>query len=165
MFRVAIAVFDTYPSSLLFQASLPPSSSHWVPGRPTSNVRDPHMRLPCCQGACPGQRPPGIHWSSSDTNSFSEGLRTTVGRDEPGWHRTGRARLLARGVLVTHPARPWRLKSSCTMLLNVGIPHVVTRLWLKIKPEGQTAGFGPCFHLPRFHFGAGFLSHSHMYIV
>ena len=22
-------------------------------------------------------------------------------------------------------------------------------LWLKIKPEGQTAGFGPCFHLPR----------------
>ena len=21
-------------------------------------------------------------------------------------------------------------------------------VWLKIKPEGQTAGFGPCFHLP-----------------
>ena len=32
---------------------------------------------------------------------------------------------------------------------------------LKIKQEGQTAGFGPCFHLPGFHFGPGFLSHSH----
>ena len=28
------------------------------------------------------------------------------------------------------------------------------------KQEGQTAGFGPCFHLPGFYFGAGFLSHS-----
>ena len=24
------------------------------------------------------------------------------------------------------------------------------------------AGFGPCFHLPGFHFGTGFLSHSHV---
>ena len=24
------------------------------------------------------------------------------------------------------------------------------------------AGFGPCFHLPEFHFGTGFLSHTHM---
>ena len=36
-----------------------------------------------------------------------------------------------------------------------------TRVWLKIKQEGQTAGFGPCFHLPGFQFGTGFLSHSH----
>ena len=36
-------------------------------------------------------------------------------------------------------------------------------MWLKIKQEGQTAGFGPCFHLPiGFHFGTGFLSHSHI---
>ena len=34
--------------------------------------------------------------------------------------------------------------------------------WLKIKQEGQTAGFGPCFHLPGFQFGIGFLSHSQM---
>ena len=28
------------------------------------------------------------------------------------------------------------------------------RVWLKIKLEGQTTGFGPCFHLPiGFHFG------------
>ena len=26
--------------------------------------------------------------------------------------------------------------------------------WLKIKQEGQTAGLGPCFHLPGFHFGS-----------
>ena len=26
-------------------------------------------------------------------------------------------------------------------------------LWLKIKELGQTAGFGPCFHLPGFYFG------------
>ena len=33
-------------------------------------------------------------------------------------------------------------------------------VWLNIEQEGQTAGFGPCFHLPGFHFGTGFLSHS-----
>ena len=33
---------------------------------------------------------------------------------------------------------------------------------LKIKQEGQTAGFGPRFHLPGFYFGTGFSSHSHM---
>ena len=26
-------------------------------------------------------------------------------------------------------------------------------MWLKIKQEGQAAGFGPCFHLPGFRFG------------
>ena len=35
-------------------------------------------------------------------------------------------------------------------------------VWLKMNQEGQTAGSGPCFHLPGFHFGTGFLSHSHM---
>ena len=37
-------------------------------------------------------------------------------------------------------------------------------VWLRIKrSEGQTAGFGPCFHLPRVPFwNSGFLSHSHM---
>ena len=35
-------------------------------------------------------------------------------------------------------------------------------VWLKSKQEGPTAGFGPCFHLPGFHFGTGFLSHSQM---
>ena len=32
---------------------------------------------------------------------------------------------------------------------------------LKIKQEGY-AGVGPCFHLPGFHFGTVFLSHSHL---
>ena len=31
------------------------------------------------------------------------------------------------------------------------VPEV--HLGLKIKQEGQTAGFGPCFLLPGFHFG------------
>ena len=35
-------------------------------------------------------------------------------------------------------------------------------VWLKINQEGQTAGFGPCFHLPGLDFGAGLLSHSHL---
>ena len=36
-------------------------------------------------------------------------------------------------------------------------------VWLKIKREGQTVGFGPCFHLlPGFHFGTGCLNHSHL---
>ena len=34
-------------------------------------------------------------------------------------------------------------------------------VWLKIKQEGQAAGFGSCFHLPGFHLCTGFLSHSH----
>ena len=35
-------------------------------------------------------------------------------------------------------------------------------VWLKIKQEGQTAGFGPCFHLPGLapFWNSGFLSHS-----
>ena len=31
----------------------------------------------------------------------------------------------------------------------------------KLNRRGY-AGFGPCFHLPGFHFGTGFLSHSHI---
>ena len=39
---------------------------------------------------------------------------------------------------------------------------IQTWVWLKITQEGQTAGFGPCFHLG-FHFGIPFfLSPSHM---
>ena len=40
--------------------------------------------------------------------------------------------------------------------------HCDIWVWLKINQEGQTAGFGSCFHLPGFHFGTGFLSHSHI---
>ena len=36
-------------------------------------------------------------------------------------------------------------------------------LWLKIKQEGQNAGFGPCVHLTiGVHFGTGFLSPGHL---
>ena len=39
-------------------------------------------------------------------------------------------------------------------------------VWLKMKrSEGQNAGFGPCFHLPRFHFGTVFFSHSRLLIA
>ena len=34
----------------------------------------------------------------------------------------------------------------------------------KLNRRGY-AGFGPCFHLPGFHFGTGFLSHSHMWAI
>ena len=45
-----------------------------------------------------------------------------------------------------------------------GAGAVVKRMWvwLKIQQEGQTAGFGPCVHLPGSPFGTGFLSHSHV---
>ena len=32
----------------------------------------------------------------------------------------------------------------------------------KIKQEGQTAGFGPCFHLPGLKLRTGFLSHNQL---
>ena len=41
---------------------------------------------------------------------------------------------------------------------------VLRRVWLKIH-QGQTAGFGPCFHLPRFRLGTGLLSHSQKFQV
>ena len=50
------------------------------------------------------------------------------------------------------------LCKGCT--LHVPPARFFRWLWLKIEQEGQTAGFGPCLHLPRFHFGTGFLSHS-----
>ena len=56
----------------------------------------------------------------------------------------------------------------CVACLVIGhqLPRVrtlcrLTWVWLKINNRGF-AGFGPCFHLPGFHFGTGFLSHSHM---
>ena len=44
-----------------------------------------------------------------------------------------------------------------------------TRLWFpggcgsKLKKRGY-AGFGPCYYLPRFNFGTGFLSHSQVWL-
>ena len=40
------------------------------------------------------------------------------------------------------------------------------RVWLNIKQQGQTAGFGPCFHLPGLrHFGiTPFLTHSQLWV-
>ena len=56
--------------------------------------------------------------------------------------------------------RQWRLPSLKTNTTRVPSPK--NWVWLKIKLEGRTAGFGPCFHLPGFHFGTGFLSHSQL---
>ena len=33
----------------------------------------------------------------------------------------------------------------------------------KLNRRGYYSGFGPCFHLPGFHFGTGFLSHGHVF--
>ena len=48
---------------------------------------------------------------------------------------------------------------------NLGkVPHRDAPLYgcgSKLNRRGY-AGFGPCFHLPGFHFGTGFLSHRHM---
>ena len=49
---------------------------------------------------------------------------------------------------------------------NRRAPNQQIALWLfgcgsKFTRRGY-AGFGPCFHLPGFHFGTGFLSHSHL---
>ena len=40
---------------------------------------------------------------------------------------------------------------SATFMHNIYIYiyiYIYIWAWLKIKQEGQTAGFGPCFHLP-----------------
>ena len=61
---------------------------------------------------------------------------------------------------------PWR-RSQRGWAMN--LPHW-HGIWGGQVPHGcgsklyrrGYAGVGPCFHLPGFHFGTGFLSHSHM---
>ena len=50
---------------------------------------------------------------------------------------------------------PVRITRVTVYLFKPNTPRA-TWAWLKIKQEGQTAGFGPCFHLPGFHFGTFF---------
>ena len=55
-------------------------------------------------------------------------------------------------------------EKKCQPQIEQSQKSVTTWAWLKIKQEGQTAGFGPCFQLPGFRFDTGFLSHSHIAI-
>ena len=36
--------------------------------------------------------------------------------------------------------------------------------WVKIKPQKNTPGFNSGLHLPGFHFGYSFLTHSHIFV-
>ena len=65
-----------------------------------------------------------------------------------------------RRSLTRAPWRPLRAKISGWGRAGWGGGGVGLNLF---HQEGQTAGFGPCVHLPGlpgFHFGTGFLSHS-----
>ena len=43
---------------------------------------------------------------------------------------------------------PEKRSSLCCPSAQQGFNSNESWMWLKIKQEGQTAGFGPCFHLP-----------------
>ena len=49
------------------------------------------------------------------------------------------------------------LKESNALGSNIGHMGVAQK-----NSQRGYAGVGPCFHLPGFHFGTGFLSHSHI---
>ena len=59
----------------------------------------------------------------------------------------------------SHYPESGKHRTSCYPEAQAGMREVqlfllTIWLWLKIKrSEGQTAGFGPCFHLPGFHLG------------
>ena len=81
-----------------------------------------------------------------------------------GTRQGGRRRSSPAGVPEGRcPAKPWsNHHPTQTRPLFRGLFSLVFNKWgwLKTKQEGQTAGFGPCFHLPGFHVGTGFLSHG-----
>ena len=55
------------------------------------------------------------------------------------------------GVMTKHgPETEHRKAKIDSNLLDRGMPASADGIWVwpKIKQEGQTAGFGPCFHLP-----------------
>ena len=54
-------------------------------------------------------------------------------------------------------------RSACHGLRRTGVYVGVVSTWYGSKLNQQgTAGFGPCFYLPGFHFGYIFLTHSHV---
>ena len=74
-----------------------------------------------------------------------------------------------------NPPEPFRLAASVTFPETCKAALCITRLLdsgciqplecgSKLNRRGY-AGFGPCFHLPGFHFGTGFLSHSHFCVI
>ena len=68
-----------------------------------------------------------------------------------------------RGFHNTSLGVEWRVKNLAPTL---ALQELKRGVWLKIKQEGQTAGFGPCFLLPgQPILGTGFLSHSHVTFV
>ena len=73
--------------------------------------------------------------------------------------------------IQTFAPQPWadasgladaNLDVECADLVQWATRHFKgTWVWVKIKLPG-TAGFSPCFHLPRVHLGYRFLTHSHL---
>ena len=59
-----------------------------------------------------------------------------------------------RGATLREGASPW---TKPEVSWSIGYGSKFTR--------SRCADFGPCFHLPGFHFGTGFLSHSQMAVV
>ena len=76
----------------------------------------------------------------------------------------------SRGILFAHEAPELQAVAYGAGLLQLHDVHVApgpASLWVlgcgsKLNDRRGYAGFGPCFHLPGFHFGTGFLSHSHL---
>ena len=66
--------------------------------------------------------------------------------------------------LVAKLGTSWAAPGQAWREIMLSMPTVTTSQYgcgSKLNRRGY-AGFGPCFHAPRFDFGTGFLSHSHI---
>ena len=87
--------------------------------------------------------------SFASCKSFCRSIGALPNFQTLGWERN-RFRVAPASLYQSHSKR---------LLCPVAVQDVQDKwLWLKIKQQGQTAGVGPCFHLPGFHFGTGLLS-------
>ena len=71
-----------------------------------------------------------------------------------------------RGSKTCTKMAPWQMEPKTKTCVKIGLHKWV---WLKMTQEGQTAGFGPCFHFPGqpilVHFDLLTFWFSHFYSV
>ena len=115
-------------------------------GTASCEAREPHAS--CCNA----------HMRAGETRT---GTHTDTGTNCAGVLRALQQLTQAQKIghvpcpQTTCPTLPIDSVESCPLWYLFGCGS-------KINRRGY-AGFGPCFHLPGFHFGAGFLSHGHLY--
>ena len=131
----------------------------FFPSKPRNAIRERHVQL--AFGRKPERPFQGLKFASQRIWNSDGSLKNAPNRSSP--FNTSLASN-NRGALIKK-----RFPHVMLCFAVRGTWHWAGRIWvwLKIKQEGQTAGFGPCFHLP----GQAILEfrlfgcHSHMHFL